>query len=135
MPLLYSHWAMSQDLNHALTRIVLLATRWFRYHVVAFVLGNLALWGLNRLTSETWWAFWPLFAWSLLLALHYFLLRGFHADEGWVEARVRRLRAKSYDHDHIRRIEASYRNGTMPGAHDLNWRPSVEDDRPADKDE
>jgi hypothetical protein len=103
-----------------LGRVVLLANRWSRYHVAAYLLGNGLLWAVNRLTSDVWWAFWPLFVWSLLLASHFFLIRGFRADDAWADKRAERLLGRAYDSDHIRRIERSYRDHSMPGAHDLN---------------
>lgn len=111
---------MNEGRDEFLGRMVLLANRWFRYHVVAYLLGNGLLWAANRLTSEVWWAFWPLFFWSLLLAFHFFLIRSFRADDAWADERAERLRGRAYDSDHIRRIEHSYRDHTMPGAHDLN---------------
>lgn len=109
-------------------RLLLLANRWFRYHVVAYLVGNGLLSVVNKLTAEHWWAFWPLFFWSLLLACHFFLIRSIHADDTWASERALRLRAKSYDVDHIRSIERSYQDGSMPGRHDLNAPPAAGDD-------
>ena len=106
-------------------RFFLLANQWFRYHVFGYVLGNGLLYLINKATSEAWWAFWPLFAWSLLLACHYFLIRSVRADNAWAQDRALRLRAKSYDIDHIRAIEHSFQTRTMPGRHDLNWAAEV----------
>lgn len=113
-------------------RFFLLANRWFRYHVVLYLVGNGILYLINRATSEAWWAFWPLFAWSVLLACHFFFIRSVRADDAWAQARSLRLRAKSYDIDHILSIEQSYRTGTMPGRHDLT--PPEEEAESAKKD-
>lgn len=101
-------------------KFMLAANHWFRYHVLVYLLGNGTLWLINEFTSERWWAFWPLFFWSLFLALHFFLIRSIHADDNWAQRRALALRAKSYDVDHIRAIVHSYRDHTMPGRHDLN---------------
>ena len=70
--------------------------------------------------GEGWWSFWPMFAWSLIFAFHFFLVRAMRADDGWADDRAMRLRSKSYDIDHILRIEESFKAGTMPGRHDLD---------------
>lgn len=111
---------MNESSDDLAARFFLLANRWFRYHVVIYLVGNGLLYLANRATSEAWWAFWPLFFWSLLLACHFFLIRSVRADNAWAQERALRLRAKSYDIDHIRAIEQSFRSGTMPGRHDLN---------------
>ena len=99
---------------------------WFRYHAIAYVAGIGLLFFLNAMTSDRWWAFWPFFFGSLLLACHFFLVKSMRADAGWAENRAMRLRSKSYDVDHIRAIERSYTTGTMPGQHDLNIKPDDE---------
>ena len=118
---------MTTSENGRTERLVLLVNRWFRYHVVAYLAGNALLYGLNKLTSDYIWSFWPFFFWSLLLACHFFLVRSIRADDRWAEERALQLRAKSYDVDHIRSIERSYRDGTMPGRHDLNLPPEEQE--------
>lgn len=123
---------MGETRDDRAERFFLLANRWFRYHVVAYLAGNGLLYLINRATSESWWAFWPLFAWSILLACHFFFIRSVRADDTWAEERAARLRAKSYDIDHIRAIERSFRSGTMPGRHDLNLPPEKRDGKDND---
>lgn len=48
--------------------------------------------------------FWPLGAWSVLVAVHYFIASALDVDERWVAERASELRIRSYDFDHIRDI-------------------------------
>jgi len=118
---------MNETTDNRAERFFLLANRWLRYHVLGYLAGNGLLYLINKATSETWWAFWPLFAWSLLLACHFFLVRSVRPDDAWAQDRALRLRAKSYDIDHIRAIEHSFHTGTMPGRHDLNAPEATKD--------
>jgi len=82
--------------------------RGFRLHIWAFVLGNAALSGANWLTSGTWWAFWPLAAWGVVLAVHYLVYKARAADERWAETRAADVHSKSYDASHIDSIAERY---------------------------
>lgn len=77
--------------------------RW-RMHLAAFCAVNAGLHALNLYTGRPWWAFWPLFAWGVLLAMHYLVWRSSTVDERWVEERTAELRLKSYDRGHIESI-------------------------------
>jgi len=55
--------------------------------------------------------FWPLAAWSVVLALHFFIASALDIDEGWAADRADDLRHKSYDFDHIRDIQSRIRAG------------------------
>lgn len=80
----------------------------FRQHLWAFVLGNLALNATNWFVGESWWAFWPLVVWGLVLGAHYLAYKSKHVDERWVEERTEDVRSKSYDRAHIDSIEARH---------------------------
>jgi len=82
--------------------------RAFRLHGWAFVLANAALSGANWLTSGTWWAFWPLAAWSAVLAAHYLVHKSRSVDARWAEERAADLHSKSYDASHIDSIAERY---------------------------
>ncbi len=106
---------------------------WFRYHAFAFAGGIGLLLVANLAIEGGWWSFWPMFAWSLVFAFHFFLVRALRADDAWADDRAMRLRSKSYDIDHIQRIEASFKAGTMPGWRDLDS-PAEEADLEEDRE-
>lgn len=58
----------------------------------------------NWTTGGDWWSFWPLAAWSVVLAVHYLFHKSGTVDEAWVEERTADLHSKSYDASHIDRI-------------------------------
>jgi fatty acid desaturase len=93
---------------------------WFRYHAFVFAGGIALLFVANLAIGGGWWSFWPMFSWSLVFAFHFFLVRAMRADDAWADDRAMRLRSKSYDIDHIQKIEESFKSGAMPGRHDLN---------------
>jgi hypothetical protein len=77
----------------------------FRAHAIAFVAGNGALHAANAFLGDGWWAFWPLAAWGVLFAVHYFVHKSRRVDEAWVEERTEDVRSKSYDRAHMDSIE------------------------------
>ena len=90
----------------------LLPTRfWFRRHATAYITGTLVLSGLQILTIETWWHFWIMVPWGILLLVHYFVASAFDADEEWAADRVLDLLTSSYDFDHIGSIEKRIAQG------------------------
>ena len=64
--------------------------------------------GANWLTAGSWWAFWPLAAWSVALLVHYLIYKSRTVDESWAEERTADLHSKSYDASHIDRIAEDY---------------------------
>ena len=88
--------------------------RYFRWHVRLFVAANLILNGLNFLTGQPWWAFWPLLVTSALLAGHYLFYKIAAVDERWAEARSEELNLKSYDRGHIEDIKSRFEKGEVP---------------------
>ena len=67
-----------------------------------------ALAGANWLSAGSRWAFWPIAAWSVALAVHYLAYRARSTDERWAEERAADLRSKSYDASHIDSIAERY---------------------------
>ena len=80
--------------------------RAFTWHLGAFVTANAALTVANLWIGGGWWAFWPLVATGLLLAVHYLFYKAAMVDERWVDARVEELNLKSYDRSHIEDLKA-----------------------------
>lgn len=76
----------------------------FRRHLLAFVLVNVLLTGVNVYQGPPWWAFWPLAVWGLALMVHFLIHRAGTVEEAWVEERALDLRSKSYDLGHIDNI-------------------------------
>lgn len=89
----------------------------WRPHLYAYLALNGGLALINWLVSDYWWSFWPMFATTILLACHFFLVKSLDPDHSWIEERGMWVKAKSYDIDHMRAIEQSYKTGTMPGSH------------------
>lgn len=81
----------------------------FRWHLWTFVLANLALNAANWLAGGDWWAFWPLVAWGVALAVHYMIHKSRRASDRWVEERTEDVRSKSYDRAHIDSIETRFK--------------------------
>lgn len=73
----------------------------FQQHLIAFVLVNLLLTGVNVYQGPPWWAFWPLILWGLVLMVHFLVHRASSVSDAWVEERMQDLRSKSYDASHI----------------------------------
>jgi|GEM_PF-264317 len=49
--------------------------------------------------------FWPLAAWSVVVAIHYFIASAADVDEEWVDDRATEIRMRSYDFGHIGEIK------------------------------
>ena len=77
----------------------------FRLHALLYILSSAALLGTEFLFGTDWPLFWPLFVWSLLVAIHYFIAGAFDIDEDWANDKILELKGRSYDFDHIRNIE------------------------------
>lgn len=94
--------------------------RWFRWHALAYgiVIGSLLL--LNIYTGGRWWSFWPMFGWSVVLTIHFLIVRALDVDEDWTEKRIKDLHLKSYDVAHVRDI------GQRVREHDPSVTPSDE---------
>jgi hypothetical protein len=82
--------------------------RTYRWHLLAFLAVNGILGLINVVTGGAWWAFWPLVATGVALALHFFLYKAVAVDEEWVEERTQELNLKSYDRSHIEDLKTRY---------------------------
>ena len=90
----------------------------FRWHLLAYVLVNIGLTGINVANGAPWWAFWPLIVWGLGLMIHFLLHRAATVDDAWVDERTEDLRSKSYDLGHIESIRQHPAPSMKPGASD-----------------
>ncbi|MDB4989339.1 MAG: uncharacterized protein JWN04_4517 [Myxococcaceae bacterium] len=68
----------------------------FRWHLMVFVMVNVALFAINKAyTPNTQWFVWPLAGWGAALAMHAFVtFQGPAIDEEAIEAEVRRELAR-----------------------------------------
>jgi|GEM_PF-990679 len=48
--------------------------------------------------------YWPLFAWFMLLAVHFFIVRAMAASNEWADGRADDIRRDAYDFQHIKEI-------------------------------
>ncbi len=51
-----------------------------------------------------WWFFWPLLIWTLILFLHFIVIRTIFVDEKWVDERTDQLADNAFDFGHIETI-------------------------------
>jgi hypothetical protein len=89
----------------ALVRNTALLRALLRWNALAYAVVGTVLLGANILVGGGVWSFWPLFAWGMLLALHFFFVKSMDVDERWVEERADELHYRSYDQGHIDDIE------------------------------
>jgi hypothetical protein len=78
---------------------------YFGRHLAAFVVIVAVLVVADIVIGGGLALFWPLGAWSVLLAIHYFIASAYDVDEAWVDEKIMDLRTRSYDFDHIQNIE------------------------------
>lgn len=90
--------------------------RAFRRHLLAYVLVNAVLTGINVATGAPWWAVWPLVIWGLGVMVHFLVYRAGTVDDAWVEERIEDLRSKSYDLSHMDDIRKHAAPSLTPGA-------------------
>jgi len=48
--------------------------------------------------------YWPLFAWFMLLSVHFFIVRAMGASNEWADGRADDIRRDAYDFQHIKEI-------------------------------
>ena len=82
-----------------------LITRLYRWHLAAYCVLMGALLAINIFIGGGWWSFWPMCAWGLVLACHFFYYKSATVDDRWVQERTDDLRLRSYDLSHIHDIE------------------------------
>jgi hypothetical protein len=97
-----------------------LVRRLFRWHLLAYISAMGILVVVNIFTGGGWWSFWPICAWGIVLAFHFFYYKSVTIDEAWVEERTDDMRLRSYDLSHIHDIEDRVQQG------DASVRPSDE---------
>lgn len=85
--------------------------RGLRRHGAVFWCVAAVLLIINVTVGGGWWSFWPLYAWGLVLAVHFFYVRSINVSDDWVEERADDLRMRSYDFDHIRDINQRIADG------------------------
>lgn len=101
----------------------------FRAHFWSFVAVNGLVLLAELASGYDLWTFWPVFVWTVALAVHYFIAGAHDLDEAWVEDRVFDLKSRSYDFEHIRDIESRIRG------HDHSVTPHTERDDERDATE
>lgn len=75
-----------------------------RVHAWVYVVGACVLSAVNWMIGSTWWSFWPLAMWGVVLSAHYLVHKTSSVDEHWVDEHTAQIHAKSYDVAHIDRI-------------------------------
>ncbi len=82
-----------------------LVKKLFRWHLLAYgvIIGVLTV--ANIVIGGGWWSFWPMCAWGLALAFHFFYYKSVTVDESWVQERTDDMRLRSVDLSHILDIE------------------------------
>lgn len=88
--------------------------RYFRLHVLVYVLGTAVLVLLDLALSEGWWFFWPSLGWGFLVLLHYLYLKSIRVDSQWAEDRAAQILDKAYDLGHIEDIHQRYEDANPP---------------------
>ncbi len=97
-----------------------LVKRLFRWHLLTYIVVMGVLAAANIVIGGGWWSFWPMCAWGIGLALHFFYYKSVTVDEAWVQERTDDMRLRSVDLSHIRDIEDRVDRG------DASVRPSDE---------
>lgn len=97
-----------------------LVKRLYRWHVLAYSVVMSMLVVANIFVGGGWWSFWPMIAWSLVLACHFFYYKSVTVDEEWAQERTDDLKLRSYDLGHIQDIEDRVEK------HDASVRPADE---------
>ena len=64
-----------------------------------------------ELIGGNWWRFWPMMAWAVLLAIHYFIASSLAIDEDWAAEKSIDVSTRSYDFDHIYNIDKRFEQG------------------------
>jgi hypothetical protein len=74
------------------------ALKGFYIHATAFVLVNIALFGINVLVGGGWWFYWPLLGWGIGLGAHALGVFGFGGSgpwgRDWEERKIREMMDK-----------------------------------------
>ena len=85
-----------------------------RWHLSLY-LTALILWILATLLVFTdWSAFWPMISWSLVIMVHYLVVRSITIDPEWIEKRTEQVTDDAKDTSHIENIRDHYVHGIRP---------------------
>ena len=93
------------ETNHGGHEQHVLVKSLFRWHLLAYSVTMGALVAVNIVIGGGWWSFWPMCAWGIGLAFHFFYYKSVIVDEAWVQERTDDMRLRSVDLSHIRDIE------------------------------
>ena len=87
---------------------------YLRRHFVLYF-SALVIWALAILLSTgTWSAFWPMITWSLVIMVHYLVVRSVSVDAEWIEKRTDQVTDDAKDTSHIENIRNHYVHGVRP---------------------
>ena len=81
---------------------------WFKIHCVTFVCVIALLFLIDWWLASEGWLFWVCCGWSVVLAIHFFIVKSMHVDEDWADDRALELRINSYDLKHIHAVRSRY---------------------------
>ncbi|MFB0515048.1 MAG: 2TM domain-containing protein [Candidatus Neomarinimicrobiota bacterium] len=94
---------MTEQSNYEKARKRVEEIKGFYIHLLVYVCVNAGLFGINALSSPSyWWAFWPLLGWGIGLLVHgltVFGLQGFLGPE-WEERKIREIMEKDKRQPH-----------------------------------
>ncbi len=83
---------------------------YFPHHISLYLLVTVVSIAAE-LIGVNWLHFWPMMAWSIVLAVHYFIASTLAIDETWVSEKAVDVRTRSYDFDHIYNIDKRFEQG------------------------
>ena len=87
---------------------------YLRRHLVLYF-SALVIWALAILLSTgNWSAFWPMMTWSLVIMVHYLVVRSVSVDAEWIEKRTDQVTDDAKDTSHIESIRNHYVRGNRP---------------------
>ena len=87
---------------------------YLRRHFVLYF-SALVIWALAILLSTgNWSAFWPMITWSLVIMVHYLVVRSVSVDAEWIEKRTDQETDDAKDTSHIESIRNHYVRGIRP---------------------
>lgn len=82
--------------------------RWFKWHLGVFcVVVAVVLWITWHSDSTSW----VIIAWTVLVGVHFLVVKALNVNDDWGETRAYRLRNKTFDHKHINQIVDSAVDG------------------------
>lgn len=82
--------------------------RWFRGHIVIYMASAVSILMASYGSYRT---SWFLIAWTVLIGVHFLVIKTLTVNDDWGENRAYDLRQKTYDHKHIAQIVDSAVDG------------------------